>query len=46
MNEYVRFGKEMIHVTEAVSILQCSGETEDFIFRWLERRLQIGRFAK
>lgn len=44
-SEWVMFGGELTHVTEAVSIMQCNGLSEDEIFRWLERKLGIGRFA-
>lgn len=42
--EYVNFGGIRTHITEAVSILQCNGLGDDEIFRWLERKLKIGRF--
>lgn len=43
--QLVRYDKEMMPIEEVVSILQCSGESTDAIFRWLERRMQIGQFA-
>lgn len=44
--EYIMFAGELTHITEAVSVLQCNGLTEDEIFRWLERKLGIGRFSQ
>lgn len=32
-------------LTEVVCDLQCSRMTDDEIFRWLERKLQIGQFT-
>jgi hypothetical protein len=43
---FIRFGKGEEHITEVVDILMASGMTRDEVFVWLERRLQIGRFAK
>lgn len=45
LSDFVMFGGERVHVTEAVCILQCSGMTEPKIFEWLERKYRIGRFA-
>lgn len=42
----IRFGKGEEHVTEVVDILRSSGMSDDEVFEWIERRLQIGRFAK
>ena len=43
---FIRFGKGEEHITEVVDILKSSGMTQDEDFGWLERRLEIGRFAK
>jgi hypothetical protein len=43
---FIRFGKGEEHITEVVDILKSSGMTDGEVFLWLERRLQIGRFAK
>lgn len=46
MTEWIQFGGERTHITEVVSILQCNGFSNDQVFRWLERKLKIGRFAR
>jgi hypothetical protein len=46
LSEYVMFGGELVHVTEAVCILQCSGMSDAQVFVWLERKYRIGRFAR
>lgn len=43
--DFITFGGILTHVTEAVSILQCNGLTDEQIFRWLERKYAIGQFA-
>lgn len=40
-----RFDSQMLPVEEVVSILLCSGMSTDEIFVWLERRMEIGKFA-
>lgn len=45
LSDFVMFGGKLEHVTEAVSILQCSGMSTTQIFEWLERKYRIGRFA-
>lgn len=45
LSDFVMFGGERIHVTEAVCILQCNGMTEPQIFEWLERKYKLGRFV-
>lgn len=43
--QLVRYDGEMIPVEEAVSLLLCAGHSVDYCFQWLERRMQVGRFA-
>jgi hypothetical protein len=43
--QLVRFDSQMVPVEEVVSLLLCSGMTVNEIFLWLERRMEIGRFA-
>lgn len=44
--QMVRYGREMVEVDEVVSILLSSGMTVPEVLEWLERRLEVGRFAK
>lgn len=44
--QLVRFEGKMQPVDEVVSILLCSGMKQPEIFSWLERRMEIGRFAR
>lgn len=44
--QLVRFENKLEPVEEVVSILQCSVMSTDEVFRWLERRMQIGSFSK
>lgn len=41
----VRFDNQQVPVEEVVSLLLCSGMTQPQVLDWLERRMQVGRFA-
>jgi len=41
----VRFDNQMMPVEEVVSMLLCSGMSEQGVLDWLERRMEVGRFA-
>ena len=43
--QLVRYCGVMTAVEEVVCDLLCSRMTTDQVFRWLERRMQIGRFT-
>jgi hypothetical protein len=43
--DHIVYAGEMMHITDAVSIMQCSGMSDQQVLDWLERRLKIGKFA-